>query len=58
MLQVRENEISLRIWSGGAAYLRALEGTLVGPNLLALRNPCAGLCQAGCKASCNNRDAK
>jgi len=29
MLQVHENEISLRKWSGGAAQLRILEGTLV-----------------------------
>jgi len=28
MLQVRENEISLRKWSDGAAPLRTLEGTL------------------------------
>jgi len=29
MLQVRKNEISLQQWSGGAAQLRTLEGTLV-----------------------------
>jgi len=29
MLQVRENEISLRNSSGGPGYLRALEGTLL-----------------------------
>jgi len=29
MLQVRENEISLRNSSGGPEYLRALEGTLL-----------------------------
>jgi len=29
MLEVRENETSLRKWSGGAAQLRTLEGTLV-----------------------------
>ena len=29
MLQVRENEILLRQWSGGTAQLRTLEGTLV-----------------------------
>jgi len=28
MLQVRENEISLRNWSGGTAHLRTLEETL------------------------------
>jgi len=28
MLQVRENEISLRKWSDSAAHLRTLEGTL------------------------------
>ena len=28
MLQVRENEILLRKWSGGSAQLRTLEGTL------------------------------
>jgi len=28
MLQVRENEISLRKWSGGAAHLRILEAKL------------------------------
>jgi len=28
MLQVRENEISLRKWSDGTAQLRTLEGTL------------------------------
>ena len=28
MLQVRENEILLRKWSGGTAQLRTLEGTL------------------------------
>jgi len=28
MLQVRENEISLRKWSGGAAHLRTLQETL------------------------------
>jgi len=28
-LQVRENEIPLRNWSGGSAQLRASEGTLV-----------------------------
>jgi len=28
MLQVRENEISLRKWFGGTAHLRSLEGTL------------------------------
>jgi len=29
MLQGRENDISLRKWSGGTAQLRTLEGTLV-----------------------------
>ena len=29
MLQVRNNEISLRKWSGGSAQLRTLEETLV-----------------------------
>jgi len=29
MLQARENEISLRKWSGGIAQLRSLEGTLL-----------------------------
>jgi len=29
MLQVHENEISLRKWFGGTAHLRTLEGTLV-----------------------------
>jgi len=29
MLQVRENEISLRKWAGGTAQLRTLEGTLI-----------------------------
>jgi len=29
MLQVRENEISLRKWSGGTAQLRTVEGTLL-----------------------------
>jgi len=29
MLQVRENEISLRNSSGGPGYLRTLEGTLL-----------------------------
>jgi len=29
MLQVRENEISLRKWPGGTAQLRTLEATLV-----------------------------
>jgi len=29
MLQVRENEISLRKWSGGTAQLLTLEGTLM-----------------------------
>jgi len=29
MLQVRENEISLRKWSGGTAHFRTLEGILV-----------------------------
>jgi len=29
MLQVRENEISLRNSSGGPEYLRTLEGTLL-----------------------------
>jgi len=33
MLQVRENEISLRRWSGGASQLRTLAGTLAGRNL-------------------------
>ena len=28
MLPVRENESSLRKWSGGTAHLRILEGTL------------------------------
>jgi len=28
MLQVRENEISLRKWPGGTVHLRTLEGTL------------------------------
>jgi len=28
MLQVRENEISPRKWSGGTAQLRSLKGTL------------------------------
>jgi len=32
MLQVRENEISLRKCSGGAAQLRTLEGTLPPPS--------------------------
>jgi len=27
--QVRENEISLRKWSGGSAHLRTLEGTML-----------------------------
>ena len=31
MLQVRENEISLRNWSRGAAHLRTSEGTLLAP---------------------------
>jgi len=30
MLQVRENEISLRRWSGDIAHLRIFEGTLDG----------------------------
>jgi len=34
MLQVRENEISLRKWSGGTAHLRTLEKTLVAKNAL------------------------
>jgi len=35
MLQVRENLISLRQWSGGgAAQLRTLEGALVAKNAL------------------------
>jgi len=29
MLQVRENEISLRRWFGGTVQLRSVEGTLV-----------------------------
>jgi len=29
MLQVRENEISLHKWPGGATQLRSLEGTLL-----------------------------
>jgi len=29
MLQESENKISLRIWSGGVAHLRSLEGTSV-----------------------------
>jgi len=29
MLQVRENEISLRKWTGGTAQLRTLEGTVL-----------------------------
>jgi len=29
MLQVRENEISLRKWSGGTAHLRTSEGALL-----------------------------
>jgi len=33
MLEVRENEMSLRRWSGGAAHLPALEGTLNGSAL-------------------------
>ena len=30
MLQVRENEISLRKWSDGNPHLRTVKGTLVG----------------------------
>jgi len=30
MLQVRENEISLRNWSRGAAHLRTSEGNIAG----------------------------
>ena len=33
MLQVRENAISLGKWSGGAAQLRTLGGTLPAPKL-------------------------
>jgi len=33
MLQVRENEISLRDSSGGPEYLRPLEGALVADNV-------------------------
>jgi len=29
MLQVRENEISVRKWSGGAVHLRTSEGVLL-----------------------------
>ena len=29
MLQVYEDEISLRKWSGGSAHLRTLEGTML-----------------------------
>jgi len=34
MLQVRENEISLRKWSDGTAHLRTVEGTLIAVHFL------------------------
>jgi len=34
MLQVRENEISLRQWTGGTAQLRTLKGIFVAKNAL------------------------
>jgi len=33
MFQVRENEISLRKWSGGTLHLRTLEGILRGADV-------------------------
>jgi len=38
MLQVHENEISLRKWSGGRTQLRTLEGTLVFALLVVKQN--------------------
>ena len=39
--EVRENEISLRKWSGGSAQLRALQGTLLVRNMLSGFNKCS-----------------